>query len=315
MGLDYVESLGDGVYVVDTGLIRPRFDAAFLIVERGRAAFVDTGSNHAVPRLLAALAETGLSPACVEYVIPTHMHLDHAGGMGLLMQSLPNATVLVHPRGARHAIDPSALYRGALAIYGPEVMASTYGVPCAVDAERVRSTQEGMTIDLGGRALRFMDTPGHARHHHCIWDERTRGWFSGDTFGTSYREFDTARGPWIIPAATPVQFDPEAMQASVRRLLQAGPVCMYMTHFGRLGEVGLLAESLARQIDDMVALALALPPTATTVDALKSGLAALYRRSLHEHGVLDLDEGIRTLSLDIELNALGLAHWLGERAA
>ena len=90
---------------------------------------------------------------------------------------------------------------------------------------------------------------------------------------------------------------------------------MYMTHFGRLGEVGLLAESLARQIDDMVALALALPPTATTVDALKSGLAALYRRSLHEHGVLDLDEGIRTLSLDIELNALGLAHWLGERAA
>ena len=114
MALPFVQSLADGVFVIDTGFHRPMFDAAFLLVEHGRAAFIDTGTNFAVPRLLATLTDLGLAPAAVDYVIPTHVHLDHAGGAGLLMQSLPNATLLVHPRGARHMIDPQALYKGCV---------------------------------------------------------------------------------------------------------------------------------------------------------------------------------------------------------
>jgi glyoxylase-like metal-dependent hydrolase (beta-lactamase superfamily II) len=120
MALPYFETLGDGIHAVDTGFHRPRFDAAYLIVEGGRAAFIDTGTNHAVPRLLGTLAELGLAPEDVDYVIPTHVHLDHAGGAGLLMQSLPRATMLVHPRGARHMVDPLALYLSAQAVYGAE---------------------------------------------------------------------------------------------------------------------------------------------------------------------------------------------------
>src|SRR6476619_5543173 len=99
---EFVERLAHGIHVVDTGFHRPLFDAAYLIVERGRAAFIDTGTNDAVPRLLAALAGAGVRVDAVDYVIATHVHLDHAGGAGLLMQQLPNAMLVVHRRGARH---------------------------------------------------------------------------------------------------------------------------------------------------------------------------------------------------------------------
>ena len=205
--------LGHGIHVVDTGFHRDRFDAAYLMVHGGQVAIIDTGTNHAVPRLLATLAALGLATDAVDWVIPTHVHLDHAGGAGLLMQQLPSARLLVHPRGARHLIDPSALWAGATAVYGPEEMARSYGELVPVAAERVDTSHDGMTVTLAGRPLLLADTPGHARHHHCVWDAASRGWFTGDTFGLSYREFDTARGAWIVPTSTPVQFDPPALRA------------------------------------------------------------------------------------------------------
>ncbi len=233
----FVADLGHGVHAVDTAFHRDRFDAAYLIVHEGRAAFVDTGTNHAVPRLLAALDALAVPRSAVDYVIPTHVHLDHAGGVGALMRELPSARCVVHPRGARHLIDPAVLYQGALAVYGQAEMDRSYGQLIGVAPERVTTTSHGQVIELGRRPLLFHDTPGHARHHHCVWDEATRGWFTGDTFGLSYREFDTARGPWIVPTSTPVQFDPEALVRSIDGLLARDPACMYLTHFGRVAEV------------------------------------------------------------------------------
>jgi glyoxylase-like metal-dependent hydrolase (beta-lactamase superfamily II) len=312
MTLPFVQSLEHGIHVIDTGFHRPLFDASFLIVEAGRAAFVDTGTNFAVPRLLAALSDLGLSPDAVDFVIPTHVHLDHAGGVGLLMQSLPRAKVLAHPRGARHMIDPGALYEGALAVYGEAEMQRSYGTLVGVDAERVVATADEMIVPLAGRALRFIDTPGHARHHHCIWDERSRGWFTGDTFGLSYRDFDTARGPWITSTSTPVQFDPVALRQSIERLLAAGPAWMYLTHFGRVGDARRLADLLLEQVDAMVALALSLREVAGRHEALKAGLFDLYRSRMQRHGVADADAGMGLLALDIELNAQGLGVWLDQ---
>ena len=315
MALPFVQSLSGGVFVIDTGFHRPMFDASFLLVEDGRAAFIDTGTNFAVPRLLAALADLGLAPAAVDYVIPTHVHLDHAGGAGLLMQSLPNATLLVHPRGARHMIDPQALYQGALTVYGQAEMDSAYGSLVAVPAERVQATADGMTVDLAGRPLLFIDTPGHARHHHCIWDERSRGWFTGDTFGLSYREFDTAQGAWIMPTSTPVQFEPEPLRNSIQRLLARKPDWMYLTHYGRVGDVQRLAGLLFEQIDAMVALASAQRGASGRHAALKAGLTQLCREQLKRHGLQDIDTGIAGLALDIELNAQGLGVWLDRAPA
>ena len=300
-----------GIHVIDTGFHRPRFDASFLIVEAGRAAFVDTGTNHSVPRLLATLEALGIAREAVDWVIATHVHLDHAGGVGLLMQSLPGARVVVHSHGARHLIYPGRLVQGATAVYGEAEVARSYGQVVGVPAARVLSTADGMRLELAGRPLEFIDTPGHARHHHCIWDERSRGFFTGDTFGLSYREFDTARGAWIMPATTPVQFDPIGLRASVERMLAYSPDWMYLTHFGPVTDVARLGALLLEQLDAVVQLGRSLAQAPDRHDALKRGLLALYLERLREHGCTLADAQVEELlDMDLELNAQGMAIWL-----
>lgn len=307
---EFVEALGGGVFAIDTGFTRPRFDAAYLIVHEGRAAFVDSGTNFSVPRLLAALDAVGIARDAVDWVIPTHVHLDHAGGVGLLMQHLNKAAVLVHERGVRHMVDPRALYQGALAVYGAQEMQRSYGELQPIDANRVRATHEGMVVELAGRPLRFADTPGHARHHHCIWDEHTRGWFTGDTFGLSYREYDTADGAWITPTTTPVQFEPDPLRQSIDRLVARDPQCMYLTHYSRVRDIPRLASLLHEQIDALVALAEPLRGRPDRHRALCEQLRVFYRAQLSRHGVADVEAGVQALALDTELNAQGLAVWL-----
>jgi glyoxylase-like metal-dependent hydrolase (beta-lactamase superfamily II) len=227
------------------------------------------------------------------------------------MSELPQARALVHPRGARHMVDPSALYQGALAVYGQQEMDRAYGQLVPVDAARVVSSADDMTVELAGRALTLIDTPGHARHHHCIWDEATRGWFTGDTFGLSYREFDTAQGAWILPTSTPVQFEPEALARSIDRLLARAPQWVYLTHYGRVGQVATLGQTLQRLLDETVTLARRLRDHPQRHEALKSALQALYVEDLRRHGAAHSAEDIaRLLSIDIELNAQGIATWL-----
>jgi glyoxylase-like metal-dependent hydrolase (beta-lactamase superfamily II) len=307
----FVVPLGQGLFAIDTGFHRDHFDAAYLIVERGRAAFIDTGTNFGVPRLLQALQALDLPRSAVDWVIPTHVHLDHAGGVGLLMQALPEARLLVHPRGARHMIDPSALYQGALAVYGQAEMDRAYGHLTGVAAERVVASADEMTVELAGRPLTLIDTPGHARHHHCIWDEATRGWFTGDTFGLSYREFDTAQGAWIMPTSTPVQFEPEALTASIHRLMARSPQAMYLTHYGRVEGVSGLAGTLLNLLDVTVNTAQELRNHPQRHEALKEALLALYCQDLQRHGAPQTREQIQALlGMDIELNAQGIAVWL-----
>lgn len=315
---DFLEDLGHGIYAIDTGFQRPRFDAAYLIVENGRAAFVDTGTNHAVPRLLAALAALGLTPEAVDWVVPTHVHLDHAGGVGLLMQSLPNARALVHSRGLRHMVDPKALWLGALAVYGEEEMQRSYGKLVPVPAERAEASHDEQVLMLAGRPLRIIDSPGHAKHHHAIWDERSRSWFTGDTFGLSYRGFDIDGRAWVLPTSTPVQFEPDALKATVARLLAAEPVAMQVTHYGRIGgsaaEVRRLAEEMLAQVDEMVALAESLHGAPDRHERLKAGLLDGYLARLRAHGHAAGADAADWLAMDAELNAQGLEVWLDRPA-
>jgi glyoxylase-like metal-dependent hydrolase (beta-lactamase superfamily II) len=311
----FVEPLGDGIFAVDTGFHRDRFDAAYLVVEGGRAAFIDTGTANAVPRLLAALEATGVARAAVDFIIPTHVHLDHAGGVGQLAQALPGAQVVVHPRGARHLVDPSELWRGALAIYGQAQMDRAYGRLEPVPAARVRTTADDETIALAGRPLRFAHTPGHCLHHHCIWDERTRGWFTGDNFGMAYPEFVVAGRAFMFPTTTPVQFDPPAMLASIRRLLAKSPACMYLTHYGRIANVADCGARLETMLADLLAVVDTVRDAPDRHAALVDGLMALHVRRAREFGVALPDERLRELLHDdIALNAAGIGVWLERRA-
>ncbi len=304
-------SVAHGIHTVDTAFQRDHFDAAYLIVQDGHGAFVDCGTTHSLPNLLACVAQAGLQPAGIDWLILTHVHLDHAGGAGALMQQLPNARLVVHPRGAQHMIDPARLIAGATAVYGEAEIARSYGQIVPVPAERVVVAEDGHQVLLAGRALVCVDTPGHARHHLCVWDTASQSWFTGDTFGLSYRELDHAGGVFIIPTSSPVQFDPEAMHASIERLMREAPEAMYLTHYGRVEGTARLAKELHEQIDAMVAIALRCNGEPERHRLLVDALGALYVARLRLQGSpLDAAEVLRVLAMDIELNAQGLACWL-----
>ena len=304
------ERLAHGITVVDTGFVRPQFDAAYLLVQDGRAAVIDTGTNAAVPRILGALGAQGLAPEDVDWVIPTHIHLDHAGGAGLLMQHLPRARLVVHARGARHMVDPSQLMAGVRAVYGEEVARRDYGELVPVPAQRVVAADDGMVLQLAGRALRLLDTPGHARHHLCIWDEASGGCFTGDTLGISYREFHAPRWHYALPSSSPVQYDPVALRTSVARVLALRPAAFYVTHYGCIRDVEAQAEMIVRQSDAMAALAQRLRGTADFDVRLREGLRAIYLAEARARGVGLPDEAIlQLLEADVELNAQGLRIW------
>jgi len=326
---EFSTALPHGVWAIDTGYQRANFDAAYLVVADGRAAFIDTGTGHSVPRLLAVLEAAGVTRDAVDWVIPTHVHLDHAGGSGALMAALPNARLVVHPLGARHLIDPSKLIAGASAVYGAEEVQRSIGTVLPVPVDRVLESADGMEIDLAGRALRLIDTPGHARHHHCVWDERSRGLFTGDTFGLSYRECDTPRGVWLLPSTTPVQFDPPALRRSVERLLALRPDCVYLTHFGRVPTTPGVADvetlqQLGRdyleQLDAVIALgertAEAIHSAEDRHIALVEGLREIYLERVQRlAGELPRERVLELLEMDIELNAQGMGVWLAGAAS
>jgi glyoxylase-like metal-dependent hydrolase (beta-lactamase superfamily II) len=304
--------LPHGISTIDTGYCRPGFDASHLIVHRGLAALVDVGTSHSVPRILQVLQEKGIVRRDVRYVMVTHVHLDHAGGAGALLQHLPEARLVVHPRGAPHMIDPGKLIAGTAMVYGEERFRALYGDIVPVAAERVITAQDNFELSLNGRSLVCVDTPGHARHHYCIWDPHSRGVFSGDTFGLSYREFDTQHGPFIFPTTTPVQFDPEALHNSIERLLSFNPERMYLTHYGRVEDVTRLAAQLHRMIDVFVGVARDVAAKGERRHAaLVAGLQETLLNALQAHDCrLPRRRLVELLMMDIELNAQGLEIWL-----
>ncbi|SFM57388.1 Glyoxylase, beta-lactamase superfamily II [Ectothiorhodospira mobilis] len=308
----HYQDLDHGITVIDAEIQRPGLAACYLIREGDRAAFVEAGTAHSVPGLLQVLEEKGIGRDQVDYVIPTHVHLDHAGGVGVLMEQLPQARLVIHPRGARHMIDPSKLRAGAAAVYGEEAMDRIFGPLLPVPEERVIQAGEGDSIQLNGRTLAFLDTPGHAKHHFSIVDEKGRGIFSGDTFGLSYREFDTERGAFAFPTTTPVQFDPEALHASVDRLVDRGLDSMYLTHYGRVGDLERLRREQHEMIDAFVVLAREHADDGETRHgALVEGMMALLMERLKAHGCTLPETRVRELvGMDVELNVQGLEFWL-----
>lgn len=303
-----------GITRIDTAMVHDELAACYLMEAGGECAIIETGTHNTVPIILALLDEKGISREQVQYVIPTHVHLDHAGGVGGLMQELPEATLLIHPRGARHMIDPSKLKAGATAVYGEEKFAEIYGDVIPVDEARVRTMEDGETVMLGDRRLEFYDTPGHARHHFCVYDPLSKGIFTGDTFGLSYPSLTTDKGPFILPTTTPVQFEPQALKASIQRLLDLQPERIYLTHYDMVENPLPLGKRLIPMVDDYVTLANRVAANSDP-DDLQASLEAAMGKYLfgkaREHGVTMEDVALQQiLGMDIRLNCQGLAFWL-----
>ena len=310
------QDLGQGIFCIDTGYGRAGLAACYLVVSGDRAAFIDTGTANTAPSLLALLEHLGMTPRQVRYVIPTHVHLDHAGGAGQLMAACEEAELVTHPRGAPHMIDPSRLTAGATAVYGEAAFARDFGALLPIAEERVIAADDGRHIDLAGRTLTFFDTPGHANHHVCVWDERSRGFFTGDTFGIAYPELATGQGPWLFAPTTPVAFDPERWHASVERLMAQAPEVMYLTHFGAVAATSVLADRLHHSIDSLAATArdFAGHSDVDRLDLLRQAVRDLLVGEARAQGVgLAAERILELLSMDIDLNAQGLNVWLARQ--
>ncbi len=303
---------GQGIYLFDTEYVRPCLAGAYLLVHNGRAAFFDTGTNHSLGKAMDVLTRVGLSAECVDYVIVSHVHLDHAGGAGAMMREFPRARLVVHPRGARHMAEPAKLVAGVTAVYGAGYVAKMYGDIVPVANDRIIEAHHGLELDLAGRRLYCLDTPGHARHHICLVDSLSGGIFSGDMFGLSYPGMAIDGHPFIFPTTTPTQFEPDAIRASLDLLMQQAPIAFYLTHYGRVDEVGEMRSELQRRLDAHQDIAWrhrhAGADRQSLIRAALTDFLLAERQaagcSMQREEVLDWWSG------DLELNAQGLVCWL-----
>lgn len=298
----------DSIYTIDADYLFPEFAACYVFRRGGEGLVVDVNSAQAANRILETLSEIKLSPESISYLIVTHVHLDHSSGAGSLLKHLPKAKVICHPRAVKHLVDPTRLLESARAVYGAEKVKELYGEISPISEDRILPVEDGQVIAWRHRKLRFLHTPGHAKHHICILDENTQSVFTGDAFGLRYPSLSRDRDV-IFPSTSPIDFDPIAAKESVERIAALKPITIYPTHFGAINQIQPAKMQLLSELafySDLLK------------DSWSSGKVLATQKSLMEQIELHLRQRFQHLSdhdwqsahsflkLDIELNAAGI---------
>lgn len=288
-----------GIELLEGG--QPGRSSAYFIAGR-QPILVETGSYRSLASLMQGLTELGVAPGDLRHIVVTHVHLDHAGGVGHLMAMAPHALVHCHPRAARHLIDPTRLVAGAKAVYG-DALETMFGEPKPVPADRVVIHGDKSTLQTGDRTLIFYDTPGHAKHHLCVLDQVTQGLFSGDTVGIRY---DPAYTGWPFvygfPTTSPADFDPAVMLASLDRLQSLNPSRVYHTHFG-VSSPAEEAFAFTRQGVWAIQAIMAKWQEIPDIETVQTQLRAVIQADLRRIGY---PVDMAPLEPDILLNSLGM---------
>ena len=240
--------------IIDCHYQGPEHAASYLLTDGGESAFIENNTVRALPYLIEGMAEAGVRPESVRWIIITHLHFDHAGGTSALVERCPNATVLAHPRAVRHLVDPSRLVASAMRVYGEEEFERSYGRIMPIAAERVRPMDDNESVELGTHTLRFLHTRGHANHHFVVHDVDEGAVYTGDQFGVEYRKSRSSVRPFLLCSAAPTDFDPDEARASVRRILSLKPAHVYLTHFGELQDIEGGAEVFLASLDRFEAI-------------------------------------------------------------
>jgi len=218
-----VEQLNDRLWMLDVEQFGvPRYGSVYVLGGR-HPALVETGTSVEAPRVLSGLRTVGIRPEEVRWIFVTHVHLDHAGGAGTLLRHMPQAQVVVHPRGAKHLADPSRLLASVKKATGQ--MADKYGTMEPIPTQRIVPAEDGHLFDLDGARLSAVEAPGHAPHHLCYFEHRKKWLFTGDAAGT-WRE------GMLLPTTPPPNFDLPLWETTLDRLVAMEPAALLYTHFG-----------------------------------------------------------------------------------
>lgn len=289
--------------------VTPQFTACYLRLAGDECAFIEAHTAHALPRLMAALAQAGNRPEDVRYVVVTHAHLDHAAGASALLAACPNATLLAHPSAAKNLIDPAKLVEGATAVYGAERFRTLYGSLTPIPRERVRTLADGETFTLGGAVLTAWHTAGHAYHHFIVDDPATSSVFTGDTFGLVYPALQR-HGRFALPSTSPTGFNADEARASIAKVLSLGERWVCPTHYDAYEDGAAIAAQLERFIDRAEAWVDVEVGGGDEAPAasLQVRLQAEWWEAIAEEAPWLTPDDQKLLALDVELNAQGLAY-------
>jgi len=306
-----VFQVAPGITAIDTLYAgRERYTAAYLLEAR-EPTLVETGPTTSFEPVVAGLDRLGIGPDDLAHVVLTHIHLDHGGGVGRIAEQYPNATVWVHELGARHLADPARLIASATSIYGPEQLASLFGPVEPVAAQRIRSLADEQVIDLGGRSLRALDAPGHAKHQVALVDSTTGAVFTGDALGIHPPDLRILR-----PATPPPDYDLELAVATIDRIAEAARGALVLfAHFGPVAEVEHVCELAIRRLRAWTeAVGEALTRT-DDLDEIVAVLERVARDDLETGSEAPLDLGRLDLLSSIRMNAMGIVrYWQLRRA-
>ncbi len=280
------------------------------VIDEEELTLVETGPSPSVPYVKEGLAKLGFSLEQVKYIIVTHIHLDHAGGAGVLIQECPNAKVVVHPKGARHLANPERLIAGAKAVYG-DTFDGLFAPVLAVPEDKLLIKGDGDTLVIGSECtLQFFDTPGHANHHFSIYDPVSNGMFTGDTVGIRYEQLAQDGVALYLPSTSPNQFNPEAMQTAIDKMKGMNLDYIYYGHYGMTAKVNQALTMVSEWLDVFVSEARAVHSEGESHEVLAERLNKRIRMTLQELEIPTDHRVYPIIELDVRVCSMGLMDYL-----
>ncbi|MFN3603597.1 MAG: MBL fold metallo-hydrolase [Leptonema sp. (in: bacteria)] len=299
----------EDVSIIDTYYYKEGLACAYLVKENQKGAIIETNTNHAIPYILQEIEKQNLKPDDIEWIIITHVHLDHAGGAGLLMQKCKNAKLIAHPNAAKHIVDPSRLIASSIQVYGEENFKKLYGDIIPVPKERVIIPEDNEEISFGSRKFKFIYTKGHANHHFVIYDSKTKSVFSGDSFGIAYPILQE-KGTFLYPTTTPTDFDPKEAIHSIEKILNTNPNKIFLTHYGAITDLHNAKQQLLEGLDFAEQLLeWDLKNTSTDqekIQYIKNSIMDYYKQKMNLLKLELTKQREEMLELDAQLNAMGI---------
>ncbi|WP_079508257.1 MBL fold metallo-hydrolase [Mesobacillus jeotgali] len=306
--------LSKNVYLIDDYDLKMEERTGTYVLTEDRVTLIETSASPSIPFILEGLQTLRISSEDISYIIVTHIHLDHAGGAGLMLKHCPNTKVIVHPKGARHLAEPSRLIQGAKAVYGDK-FTELFDPIVEIAEDRLIIKGEGDTLKISEKlTLEFLDTPGHANHHLSVFHPITKGVFTGDTAGIFYPQIYREGIEFYLPTTSPNQFNPEKMLQSMNKYKELGIERIYFGHYGMSENPGEAFRQVENWLDVFISEAERVFLNENQREKLVENITInLYNKicsHLKQQGLAEDHPIYELLYLDINVSSMGLADYL-----